>query len=572
MHSKGQIQLVAVAALWLSLAGCSGSKKPPTEEILFDSETFTSDLSDFLTENPETNPILRSEAPEPAASFGVTVFVDQSQSIQAFVPSSPTPAFFESSNFVDLLRSLGHQAETSAFVGFGTGSAGEVRENHGRTPPLARQKYTLNNNDYATLISEFDQQAADKRIFVVVTDGVQSHTNASDGSLLGETAAAIKAWVSQGGYVDLRILTAPFEGKYFSEELRARGRPHTLYVSEAERPFLMMAFVPSFDLLDDWDDFLGRERLAELPWAATYRLPQFEEAVPPQVNPVAAKLNETESMALGLVPQTNRPYADFKHLRELDAPWKDCIWWSKIDSKALRRMDLTVIDQLSVHLNVSAYCIDPAGGTHGFDRDAFNSWKPRLQVYRESTTAEASANAGVEAHPSSGEPVAAPADSESVKKPVEIGSNPKKWELIEDRDLRFDQYPIASVVLNESPASSGSPNTGVTHLPRAAPEERAGSDPNLEKEVRDSVPSLQLKIPWDSDSRTLVIFKHEPAEDMLERPDFSKWSTLDDSTKEEMKRVYNLQTLMEQITKDGQKITRPQGFALFLVPTRINRP
>lgn len=510
-------------------ASCGGGAVKPLVEVNFDPDAFVANLDGFVSTFPESKALLAEQEMPKAQEFRLSVYVDQSQSIQAFVPSDATPSFYESSDFVDLLRGLANQAEVDSFFGFGSGGnsqsgEGEIRKDYGRTPPLNKTDYSLSNNDYSKLISEFRQNKEPNRVFMMITDGVQSHPNSDDGSLMGATADAIKGWLEEGGHVDLRVLKAPFQGKYFSEELRAKGNSYTLTVTEPNRPFLVCAFLPSRDYLDEWEQFLGRERMAGVSWAAAYQLPQFEEKEAPVLSPFPVELSLEESREMGLVPRTNKPYQEFKHLTDLDSPWSEHIWWAKINTNALRSENMEVVGTLPVYFKCAGYGSMNGGGFE-FDQKSFNQWRPRLNIYRKVEVKPEDAAGGEGGAPNGG------LEAE--------GEGDWSWVRVEERDLRFENPQVVMVSTPSAGSSKGESST---------------------------IPCLRYSIPFDGKNETLVIFSQKPLEATLDVPEFEFLSTFDDSSTDEMGKVYNLQTLMEQVTKDGKKIGRESGSALFLQP------
>jgi len=418
---------------------------------------------------------------------------------------------------VELFRALANQAEVDDFVGFGTGSeksggVSEIRRSFGRSPPTEPGQYMLLNNNYAALIGELCAAKAAGRIFLVVTDGVQSNEDRNENSLMGRTAAAMKKWLEMGGCLEVRILTAPCKGKYFSEELRARGKPYTLMVAEPVRPFLLYAFIPSAELMDEWAGFLARERLKSLNWRATYRLPQPMRSDIPSATPVNCELNESESREKGLVPRTNRPYATLESMRLLGYPWSEQIHRAVISQKAISNTKGKTIKLIPVMIDCTEFSVKGAA-TLTIDKDRFFAFHPRLVTYAKN-------------QPSKGD---SPQNART-------GGD---WAVVDTKDLRFEA--MTTVVID------GGQNPGT----------RGGGGKRL---------CLEYWVPWVAEKAGYCVFTMTPIDEPVDPVRFEEWSTNDDSTKEQMQRVYNLQTLMEQITKNEKRLNQPVGFVLRVEP------
>jgi hypothetical protein len=77
---------------------------------------------------------------------------------------------------------------------------------------------------------------------------------------------------------------------------------------------------------------------------------------------------------------------------------------------------------------------------------------------------------------------------------------------------------------------------------------------------------VTYQLPWLAGSPCIAVLSMQRATEKVDPPSFSLWSTINDSTPEEMKKVYNLQTLLEQIAGDSVKLTKPSGTVIYLYP------
>ena len=508
----GIIPVVMIACLCQFTQSCKHSHSPPVAAN-FDPKKFVALMEEFITANSECESIVKSPTPPDEQSLRVTVYVDQSQSIRGFVPDNASDPFFKNSNFVELLRALGNQHEVQDFVGFGSqgavGKEDEVRRKYGPVPPLKPEDYMLLNNNYSALIADMTKSKSVDHIFVMITDGQQSRQARDMGSLMGPTAQIMKSWIDSGGMVDLLLFTAPFKGKYFSEELRAQGKQFTFSVSEPRRPLLLFAFIPRYGLLNEWDSLLKRERMQKIARLRSYRLPQFANLLPSAAaSPKSGELSMQTSKELGLVPRHNVPYELLQHLDSLDPPWSANIYRAVVCSSKMKGIDQKQINAIPVFVDCSAFG-SLTDGKFILDTMKLNRCKPKLSVYTKSKNGISSGT-----------------DQAKAKS--------LQWKLVQERDLRFENPVIQTV--------EDSPKAVPTHKSQFC---------------------LRYMIPWTGNEDLICVFSLTSPEEDLEPPQFDDLSTTDDTNASQMNKVYNLQTLMEQLTKKGKKISRPVGFLLY---------
>lgn len=499
-------KLIAPLALYSVLAGCSDSRsisKVP------DNADIRETLINLAQSHVQVANVLQKEAESTARSFEVVAYVDQSESMRGYVPDQGDN-FYEGSEFEALLRGLAHQSELKSFIGFGTGESGqpkdinkEVRRNFGRLPPLSKDGFKLLNNNYAAVIDEVTSEFDQDRITLIITDGVQSHYDSGQGSAMGATAAAAQKWLAKGGIVDARILTAPMKGKYFSEELRALGKPYSFNVAEKDRPFLVLSFIPNTELRDEWERLMARERIASLKWKATYQLPQFVKATSPTISVADQLFDPEKSQRLGMMEMENQPVRDTRQLPQLDekSQWQENVFAAAVSEKLLTDSRGNALAEVPLTFEISGM-IDESIDAETWLR-SFRLLRPSIKLY------------------------------------IRKDADSKEW----------------------TEAIGG--NIDLSIKDPAIPVEYIREDKNKDSGIKARV---TYQIPWISGSPCVAVMSLQRASEKVDPPSFSFWSTINDSTIEEMKKVYNLQTLLEQIAGESFKLTRPSGAVIYLYP------
>ena len=520
----------------LTVASCSEAKQKVKPGRL-DQKEVLSMVEELVNDFPDNVKAI-AELPIPSTDkeFSISLFVDQSQSIQGYIPDSDESGFYDGSNFVALLRALGHQAELDRFnnaKSFGSGLPSGVPET--KLPRVVdlmkpnKKDYNLLNNDYASLINEIIRDKSSDRISLILTDGVQSHQTASGGSLMGSTARVLKQWIAAGGYVEVLLSTAPFKGKYFSEELRAHGKKYTLNVSFPKRPFVVFALIPSVELLEEWDAFKKRDRLNNIEFVS-YRLPQtVERSSIPATTTAIISFTPRESNELGLLQRESKPYARLDKLT-VDPPWSPNLHSALIDRTQLKGTKGRPINKVPVVIEGTA----PEGMEIDFDKEQFAAFRPTLSLYERAENNDGVPSSEVGA-PKSKENILDRAQQqvagEGTSAPLDA-VEPTTWSLKGALDLRVED-PVMDII---------------------------------ETSKVDAARILRLcyMVPWSGESDLICVLRMETPTVAVEPPQFEMYSTTDDSTPSELSKVYNLATLMGQLAKDETKTAHPAGLILHI--------
>lgn len=524
------------------LVSCSGPKERKIPDRVDQREIFPL-IAELAKENPNLKPITDLPTKDEDKAFSISLFVDQTQSMRGYIPDANTTDFYKNSNFVTFLRALGDQAELDRYkdaLSFGNGlPPGAEKTSLPRPVELMKpdqKDYNLLHNDYASLIAEIIHNKSPERISLIVTDGVQSHENTSGGSLMGATAGALKQWIATGGHLEILLTTAPFKGKYFSEELRATGSNYTLNVAVANRPFVVFVLIPNDELLKEWDLFKKRDRLKDINFD-TYRLPQtVESTTMPEAVPASDDLSMEDSEALGLLKRPNKPYARLDNLIG-DAPWSKYLHAALIFRDALSDSSGKPVLKVPVFIDVSA----PADSKVTFEIDEFKKFHPTLTTYEKILVSEnlPASTTGTPAKP-----------------------EPKIEEKVLDRALN-ENSP-------DSPEKSNSPVPvpAIKNWKETASLDLRAIDPALPLVTSSIAGKKQLRlcymVPWDGSRDLLCVLRMEAAKTPVEPHQIAKYSTNNDSSPDELSKVYNLATLMDQLTKNETKTARPTGFVLHL--------
>lgn len=522
-------------ALFFHLFSCGGGttrKTPPRippAEALSIVEEITTDYPGML------EPITKDQVPTESDSFKLSLYVDQSQSMRGYIPPAGGSPFHDGSNFIALLHALGHQGELNRekdAKSFGSGlPQGAEAASLPRVVNLMnpdQKDYNLLNNDYASQIEEIISNGAENEISLILTDGVQSFENATGGSLMGATARALKKWIARGGYVETLLSTAPFKGKYFSEELRAMGRPYTLNVEFRERPFVVFVLIPSEALINEWEDFKKRDRLKDIEFVS-YRLPQnIETATMPTAAPVSVIFSKEESVRVGLQPRPSEPYARLDAVLH-EPPWGENLFSSVIDRGKLHDKSGKPIPHVPVAVEITA----PKDWEGDFDSAALAAFRPTLRVFERSGAKDAVPPESIKADdPPKGRNIMDRAGQANEQPGEAVDNMPKNWELTRTLDLRVEDSVSETLI----PASAESP-----------------------QKLR-----LCYMIPWTGERDLICTLEMNAPTVSVEPPRFDTYSTTDDSTPEQLSRVYNLATLMGQLAKDEKKTNLKTGFLLLI--------
>lgn len=523
---------IALFFYLFSCGGGAGRKTPPRvsqAEVISIVEEITNEYPGML------EPITKDHVPSEKTSFRLSLYVDQSQSIRGYIPPVGGAPFYDGSNFISLLHALGHQGELNRLTNAKSFGSGLPQSAEAVTLPRVvdlmnpdPKDYNLLNNDYASQIEEILRNGEKDEISLILTDGVQSYESAAGGSLMGATARSLKKWIAQGGYVETLLSTAPFKGKYFSEELRAIGRNYTLNVEFRERPFVVFVLIPSEALLDEWDEFKKRDRLKNIEFVS-YRLPQtVETATMPTAAPGALIFSKEESVRVGLQPRTNEPYARLDPVLH-EPPWGKNLHTALIHRRELNDTTGKPIPSVPVAVEITA----PKDWEGDFDSAALAAFRPILRVFERSGAKDAvpAGSINTDDPPKRGN-IMDRAGKANGQPDEAADDMPKNWELVRTFDLRVED----SVTENLIPASGDSP-----------------------QKLR-----LCYMLPWTGKRDLICTLEMNAPTVSVEPPRFDTYSTTDDSTPEQLNRIYNLATLMGQLAKDENKTDLKTGCLLLI--------
>jgi hypothetical protein len=455
--------------------------------------------------------ILQIPVSSPPPRLEITALVDLSLSMRPFAGPQPVAPHttigpeiqksYRESNFLSALRALANQPEVRVWSGWGTTLKGDIKAPLAGSPADPKL-YSLSNNDYAALISTLPRPRSGKAgvaaVHLIISDGVQSQRDAFRGGTLGPTARAIQKWIQEGGAAELRLLDAPYYGTYYSERDRRRitepggesSAPRRY--NEPKRPFLLLALLESPEALPAWGDFwTSRSGLKELkPLAAPISIP-----------------SATSEMLYKVQPADTVPLPDRRQLGirgskvwELTTIDLEGAWRSIYTAKVKKVFSSAKGMPLPVYFEVLA----PV--TKGTEAELLQRLKrtlhPKLAAFQRVDMA--AANVGK----SGSAKEAAPRDG-------------FRWQAVKDSELE-----------NQDPNFLLSPT---------AP---AGKSPSPLATVRYLIPE---RIPRPIVLNFIINPSETPSAQASPPSRYDAWSTNDDSTARDSGKIYQLNTLVEQI-------------------------
>lgn len=532
--TTGIFSLLIIAVV-LCLSSCGGNSKRPAPSRIDQTEVF-SIVDEVIVDHPKVlEPISKDVTPSLNSPFKLSLYVDQSQSMRGYIPPSGLDRFYDGSNFISLLHALGHQGELNRLTNaksFGSGlPQGAPAESLPRSVDLmkpAQKDYNLLNNDFASLFDGIAENKSTDEISLILTDGVQSYQSDSVGSLMGATARSLKNWIARGGYVEILLSTAPFKGKYFSEELRAIGKEYTLNVDFPQRPFVLFVLIPNSALLDEWQAFKKRDRLKDIEFV-DYRLPQIiESETIPTARPAIVDFSPEESQKMGLLPKENKPYLRLDNILP-EAPWSKNLYSAFVYRKELEDITGKPLPRVPVSLEITA----PIGWETDFDLKALATFRPVLRLYErngEKDTAEAAkSTTAADKQLSNGDNIM----DRAIKSP-EIDENKKlkNWQMIKALDLRIEEAIFEKIEKDST--------------------------------TKEQKLKLCFMVPWNGEQDLICALEMNAPLASVEPPPFDVYSTKDDSSANQLNKVYNFATLMEQLSKNENKTSIPSGFLLLI--------
>jgi hypothetical protein len=235
-----------------------------------------------------------------------------------------------------------------------------------------------------------------------------------------------------------------------------------------------------------------------------------------------------ESKKIGLLPRKNAPYARLDPVL-LEQPWGKHVHTAFINRKVLNGKTGKPLPNVPILVEVTA----PVGWKGEFDLTALSTFRPILRVFERDGAKDA---ASAEAKPQKKSPQSGTIMDRAgnpAEQPGKRGDELiKNWKLTRTFDLRAEDY-----ISKNSIAATGE---------------------NPQK--------LQVcyMLPWSGDRDLICALEMRAPTTSVEPPRFDTYSTTDDSNPEQLSRVYNLATLLEQLAKDENKTSLPSGFLLII--------
>lgn len=512
-------------AAWLcvalaALAGCGPGPQPTSVSP----QAVDNAAQSLFEGSPALAKVFQEQNARPQMKFKFEVIVDQSASMQGYVDyprswdksgssvvhgNQTKGTNAPPSNFANLLRRLGHESELSGYFGFGSDAHGvQTITEYGHSPPLEPKLYTRYNNDFADLLSELGKRPPTEDDVpierIIITDGVQSHRDRGAGSELAQTVAQLRGWIERGGAVDVRLLTAPYAGTYYSEELRARNLPYS-YAGQAERrPFLVISLLSKAEDLPVWKAFWKRHVFSDLE-------PTTELSYPAETASTSKLTIEPEPKIPNEVT-TNVRYRnvwDLSKIVTLDG-YND-LWRANV-RKIRTKAEASPLTYPA--------CFLLKGMTSSNDSEAdLRAMNPVLEVWHPGAATAAPKTKPV--------PAALPTTGGTPDPPAQT---PVGWQKAASIDLRdFGNGKVAIAKLDSA--------TGFRFC--------ATLDVPAKKEIR------------------AVVLTAKPQATMPPAPDWKQYSVLDDSLPTNLDRIYNLQPLVEQLSSGQLTAPAPIGACVF---------
>jgi hypothetical protein len=515
--------LVFAATSAFHIVGCN-----PTPPPRADADKAIDALAlELLQTTPELGNVFRVTSEPAPSQMTVEVYIDHSASMAGYVDpghqaalppagkknkvsASVVPVALPGSSFTSLLRSLANEAEVTGYFAFGEdNTTTQTVTPLGRTPPLDARQYVRLNNDYAALIKQFAvQTAATGPIPVhrmIITDGVQSHRDKGAGSALGQTVEQLHAWIAGGGAVHLRLLSAPYRGTYYSEELRALNRPYSYAAFATQRPFLVLSLLARRGDLPAWKAFWGRDQFSDLQTLAELSYPE----------------EKVNSSGLSIAPEEK--LLDFQNYSLLSAQvwdptrihtlngYRD-IWRAQV-----KRIETPTDPHPAAFPAAFLLSGLKAPATADADLRAMN---PVLEIWQRKLL------------PSTPLAPLTPAPQSALNGSTTPRPDApwQKQETIDLRDFKNGKVTIESV---------STPAPGFRFTCKALP-----------------VP--------EQDNAAAVVLKLQPRATPAATPDWKRFSILDDSNPATLDRIYNLQPFVEQLSSKQTSDPLPVGTAVII--------
>jgi hypothetical protein len=493
---------VVVIGLILAFVAGSGSERPSGQFEEFAPKDL---LTQFIKTHPELAATLRERGSSPQADFCSEVFVDFSSSMQGFsrpsaIKVDQVDSPWTNSEFHSVIKAFSDRSRLESFYGFGSeqNSVGTkiVELEDPFKPPATSEFYVRRSNDFAGLLEQFKSRPLkcekhDRLIQrIVITDGVQSQEDPDLGNALGETALAFQQWIRDGGLIEIRAFAGYYLGDYVSQILRVdRQEQATIQGKLANRPFVVISFLTGKEVLEGWEELWNSYSAKNISRDGGRKaiFNAEQERVPPR----AVALKELPKEARGATDwRSASTYLDFEQFS--GSPDIESLYLGKV--KSIKRDP-----------NFFPICFAIPDLTTA-DREALTQ-----------------ATGGIEAKIEVFEPSRVPVDSPNNRKLVvtEGEEEPISWEIKKTIDL-------------------GKPN----------PEEfQFVVEPMVDGSERILL-LVWCEIPPEGGRTFYHLNLRYPDVDHVQTTSFEDISTLDDSVAENLDKIYNFQTLIEQLN-DG---------------------
>ena len=502
---------VLVPMICLGLVNCRHG--PPNVPTPADGLTI---IKEFWNQHAEIADTFVTAKVNDKAELAIEVDMDYTLSMAGYVRGAKEPG----SAFFKLLRQFANQGELTGFNAFGTNDKDPnlLVENLtplGTAPPLDVSKYDRKNNDYAGVIRVISDSGRQKFSdgkpiqHLIVTDGVQSNKDTGHNSALTNTVKELQSWIQKGGAVEFRLGTTPFDGRYYSEDLRilkeidveqntqSKQKDRTSGDSSVAtsfegktkaRPFLVIGLISDRGLLPAWKKFWDHCPAVEFQKIAMFP-------------PVAARLKTVKITPLPTVSKKefypDLLFEDVWKLKPIKGPE---------DTQNLYSAHITNFGTKKSRMPSDYPVCFQVSGLTGTLSEQFQSFLNLHPVLRAWTQARPDPKPGLNPKPKAQK---GPATLIQVANPVEWRPNP----------------PL--------------------ELPDVVDVEKFAK---LTEEGFELM--LRLPLPSADGSVAIVTMEVEQPKSQEPGPDFSEFSCGDDYKPDTLDRIYNLDPLVKQLAKE----------------------
>ncbi len=234
---------------------------------------------------------------------------------------------------------------------------------------------------------------------------------------------------------------------------------------------------------------------------------------------------------MGLLPKENKPYLRLDNILA-EAPWSKNLYTAFVYRKELVDTTGKPLPRVPVSLEITA----PIGWDTVFDLKALATFRPVLRLYErngEKDTADASgATTASDKQTSHGDNIM----DRAIKSPESLESDENKklknWQMIKSLDLRVEDAIFEKIETDST--------------------------------TKQQKLKLCFMVPWNGEQDLICALEMNAPLASVEPPPFDVYSTKDDSSADQLNKVYNFATLMEQLSKNENKTSLPSGFLLLI--------